>query len=55
MKHFLITLISSTERIERNVIAHSTVAALRVGIRMMPDLDGPCGITCKLLTTRRTA
>lgn len=48
MKHYHITLISATERIVRNVIAHSTVEALRIGIRMMPELQGPVGITCKV-------
>lgn len=49
MKHYHITLISATERIERHVIAHNTVAALRIGIRMMPELQGPVGITCKIV------
>lgn len=44
---FEITLFNRTARIVRNIIAHSTVEALRIGIRMMPKLDGPVGITCK--------
>lgn len=47
MKHYLITLISATARIERSVIAHNTVSAIRIGIAMMPELQGPVGITCK--------
>lgn len=47
MKHYHITLISAKARIERSVIAHSTVQAIRIGIAMMPALQGPCGITCK--------
>ena len=47
MRHYLITLISLDRRIERSVIAHSTAAALCIGIRMMPELGAPCAITCK--------
>lgn len=46
---YQITLISLQQRIERSVIAHSTVAALCIGIRMMAELDAPCAITCKPL------
>lgn len=42
-----ITLISLHERIERTVIAHNTVQAIRIGIGMMPSCFAPCGITCK--------
>lgn len=44
---YRITLISLRQRIERSVIAHSTVEALRTGILMMEELDSPCGIICK--------
>lgn len=44
---FQITLRCRATRIVRSIIAHSTVEALRIGIRMMPELDGPVGITCK--------
>lgn len=46
---YQITLISLRQRIERSVIAHSTVAAICIGIRMMAELDAPCAITCKPL------
>lgn len=52
---FQITLRSRATRIVRSIIAHNSVEALRIGIRMMPvlsgaegpELDGPVGITCK--------
>lgn len=44
---FEITLISLRQRIVRHVIAHSTVEAIRIGVRMMSELDAPCAITCK--------
>jgi len=47
MRHYLITLISLDQRIERSVIAHSPAAAICIGIRMMPELGAPCAITCK--------
>lgn len=47
MKHYLITLISPDRRIERSVIAHSSVQAIRIGIAMMPECGSPCAITCK--------
>ncbi len=46
---YQITLISLRQRIERSVIAHNTVAAICIGIRMMSELDAPCAITCKPL------
>lgn len=46
---YQITIISLRQRIERSVIAHSTVAAICIGIRMMSELDAPCAITCKPL------
>lgn len=45
---YQITLTSRTARAVRHVIAHSTVQAIRIGIRMMPELHGPVGITCKV-------
>ena len=48
MKHFLIILTSRSECIQRSVIARNSVAAIRIGIRMMPELTGPVGITCKV-------
>lgn len=50
---YRITLISLRQRIERSVIAHSTVAALCIGIRMMAELDAPCAITCAPLEAIR--
>lgn len=44
---FEITLISLSGRIVRSIIAPSTIDALRIGIRMMPQTDEPCAITCK--------
>lgn len=44
---FEITMISLRQRIVRHIIAHSTVEAIRIGIRMMSELDEPCAITCK--------
>lgn len=44
---FEITLINMRQRIVRNVIAHNTVEAIRIGISMMSALDAPCAITCK--------
>lgn len=52
MKHYLITLISATDRIERNVIAANSIAAVRIGLAMMPDQQGPVGITCKIAEAR---
>ena len=46
---YQIRLISLGQRIEGRVIAHSTVAAICIGIRMMTELDAPCAITCKPL------
>lgn len=46
---YQITLISLQQRIERSVIAHNTVQAIRIGIGMMSELDAPCAITCKPL------
>lgn len=43
---YRITLINLRQRIERSVIAHSTVEAIRIGVRMMAELDAPCAITC---------
>ncbi|MDO8293033.1 MAG: hypothetical protein Q7T29_09260 [Gallionella sp.] len=40
MRHYRITLISLDMRIERRVIAHSTVQAIRIGISMMPECGG---------------
>lgn len=51
MRHYLITLISLDMRIERSVIAHSTVQAIRIGIGMMPECGSPCAITCKPMET----
>lgn len=48
MRHYRVTLISAASRIERSVIAASTIAAIRIGISMMGELQGPVGITCKL-------
>lgn len=47
MRHYIVTLIALDTRIERSVIAPSTVAAIRIGIAMMPDCGSPCAITCK--------
>lgn len=47
MNHYTIILSGRHERIERSVIANSTVQAIRIGIATMPDLQGPVGITCK--------
>ena len=47
MKHYIIILTSLHERIERSVIANSTVQAIRIGITMMPECNSPCSITCK--------
>lgn len=44
---FQITLIHGGMRHTRSIIAPSTIDALRIGIRMMPELDEPCAITCK--------
>lgn len=47
VRAFEITLVSLSGRIVRSIIARNTIEALRIGIRMMPELDEPCAITCK--------
>lgn len=47
LRGFEITLISMRQRVVRNIIAHSTVEAIRIAIRMMPEIDANCAITCK--------
>lgn len=47
VRAFEITLINMRQRIVRNVIAHSTAEAIRIGIGMMAYIDAPCAITCK--------
>ena len=49
MNHYLITLIHGIERIERNVIAPSSVQAGRIALGTMPDTCEPCAIICKPL------
>ena len=47
MRRYLITLIHGNTRTERNVIAHSSMQATRIGISMMPEVDAPLAIICK--------
>jgi hypothetical protein len=47
MNHYLITLIHGGEKIVRNVIAHSSMQATQIGIRMMPNTHAPVSIFCK--------
>jgi len=47
MNHYLITLIHGGEKIVRNVIAHSSMQATLIGIRMLPDTNAPLAIICK--------
>ena len=47
MRAFEIILANRTMRIVRQVIASNSVSATRIGIAMMPELRGPCRITCK--------
>lgn len=48
MKHFTITLTSRDRCAEYSVIAPNTVAAIRIGIGMMPAFGLPCAVTGKL-------
>lgn len=48
MNRYLVTVFNADLRIERSVIAPSTTAAIRIGIRMMPELQGPFRITGKV-------
>lgn len=49
MNHYLVTLIHGSERIVRHIIAHSSMQAALIGIRMMPDTHQPVSIFCKPL------
>ena len=47
MNHYLITFIFGDVRTVRNVIAGSSMAAMLVGIAMMPKSCSPKTIICK--------
>jgi hypothetical protein len=48
MRHYLITLISGTQRIERNVIAGSANQAYKIAANTLAGIAEPCCIICKL-------
>jgi hypothetical protein len=47
VNHYLITLIHGSDRTVRQIIAHSSMQATLIGIRMLPKLDAPISIFCK--------
>lgn len=47
MNHYRITLIHGSTRIERHIIAHSSMQATQIGLRMLPDVTAPLAILCK--------
>lgn len=49
MNTFAITLIQGARRTVRKVIAESSMQAMLIGIRMMPDMHEPISIFCKPL------
>lgn len=44
---FIITLLHGESRHDRHIIAHNTMQAMRIGIRMLPKTDEPRVIICK--------
>jgi hypothetical protein len=47
MNHYYITVIYGAQRMMRNVIAHNSIQATRIGLAMMSQLNEPCAIICK--------
>jgi hypothetical protein len=47
MNQYIITLIQGSTRTVRKVIAHSSMQATLIGIRMMPETHSPVSIFCK--------
>lgn len=48
MRHYLITLICNTQRIERNVIAANANQAYKIAANTLGEISEPCCIICKL-------
>lgn len=46
-RSYQITLIHAAGRTVRNVIAHSTMQAVMIGINMLPDTTKPVSLFCK--------
>ena len=55
MNHYRITLIQGTDRTVRKIIAHSSMQATLIGIRMLPKLDAPISIFCKPVANTKEA
>lgn len=46
-RSYSITLLQDGERIVRHVIAHSTMQAALIGVRMLPNTTKPVSLFCK--------
>lgn len=48
MRHYIVTLICNTGRIELNVIAANANGAYKIAANIIAEISGPCCIICKL-------